>query len=863
MKIDVYSHAIVVTDVLNDRDTQAMYSFCKPLIEHELKKQGRRMIPTAARTFASATRDRREFHFHRNQLKSLKEHLTRRYGYSEERLNITHHPVHLSDAHKVAFDVIQMHTPRPMQRGIIDYVLDVTDPKYDPIIKMVTLQTGGGKMERATNHVRIPGGWKRIGKLNAGDYVIAHDGTPTKVLGVFPQGKKQLYRVTFYDGRFVDVGAEHLWQSYYVNTQEHCRWKVRDTLELKRLISMPNPRVYIPLMEPEDQPEQDLPIDPWLLGVLIGDGCFTQRQVTITTPDQFIVDKVNTKLTYGQKLVWAGRYNYRITGNRRYNAIQADLEYLGLFGCSAVDKFIPHMYLESSVEQRKELLKGLVDTDGYVNEHGTISYCTISEQLAKDVQYLVRSLGGMARIRTRNTVYTHNGEKKNGQLAYNVYIRLPKPSDAVSLPKKLARVNDANQYSHKLKLQVKSIEPVDVDDAVCIMVEHPDHLYVTKDFIVTHNTFIAMYCMLALGVRTVIHFKGGYVDRWKGDLIDTFKFARGELLVVRGAKDMIAIQQMALNNELHAKCIIITSGTMREYIRDYEQSNGCSRVYPITPMDFYPKLGVGFRITDELHQEFHNNYKIDLYTHVPRSLGLSATMVSSNPFKNKMYEIAYPTHQRHDGGGYNVYIGATAVMYHIDPDVKMTYQGAQGYSHVLFEGSLMRHRGILKSYFKIIETTFYNRFYQDREPGQKALIFFARVDMCTAFKEYLEAKYADLEIVRYVGSENDPYEDLLAADVGVTTVGSGGTAIDIPNLRCSLMTTAMDSRQANEQVLGRTRPLKDWPDATPEFIYFNCVDIDQHMKYHNNKKHTFNNKVVYHAEINSRHMVSLPPWNKK
>ncbi|MES8537202.1 hypothetical protein U6X77_12385, partial [Cutibacterium acnes] len=173
-------------------------------------------------------------------------------------------------------------------------------------------------------------------------------------------------------------------------------------------------------------------------------------------------------------------------------------------------------------------------------------------------------------------------------------------------------------------------------------------------------------------------------------------------------------------------------------------------------MDFYPKLGVGFRITDELHQEFHNNYKIDLYTHVPRSLGLSATMVSSNPFKNKMYEIAYPTHQRHDGGGYNVYIGVTAVMYHIDPDVKMTYQGAQGYSHVLFEGSLMRHRGILKSYFKIIETTFYNRFYQDREPGQKALIFFARVDMCTAFKEYLEAKYADLEIVRYVGSENDP-----------------------------------------------------------------------------------------------------------
>lgn len=854
MKIDIYSHALRVTDVNNDRDLQAMLSFCKPLIEFGFEKQGRRFVPKGLRTFAAATRNRKEFSFHRNQLDSLKRHLFGNLGYVERLVPITYHAVSKDVLPKVDFDVIKMFPPRERQVGIIEYVLDDQNPKWDPVIKMVTLQTGGGKMERATNTVRVPGGWKKIGKLNPGEYVIARDGTPTKVLGAFPQGKKQLYRVTFYDGRFVDVGAEHLWQSYYVNTGEHCRWKVRDTLEIKRLISMPNPRVYVPLMEPEDLPEQDLPIDPWLLGVLIGDGSFTQRQVTVTTPDKFIVDKVNSKLTYGQKMVWAGRYDYRINGNRKYNAVQADLEYLDLFGCSAVDKFIPYMYLESSIEQRKELLKGLVDTDGYVNDRGTISYCTISEQLAKDVQYLVRSLGGMARIRTKNPVYTYKGEKKNGQLAYNIYIRLPKPSDAVSLPRKLERVNDENQYSHKLKLQVKSIEAVDVDDAVCIMVEHPEHLYVTKDFIVTHNTYVAQYCMEKLAVRTVIHFKGGYVQRWKDDLEETFKFKRGEFLVVRGAKDMIALQTMAIDGDLKAKVIIITSATMRDYIKNYEESNGNSKIYPIKPIDFYPKLGVGYRVTDELHQEFHNNYRIDLYTHVYRSLGLSATMTSSDAFKNKMYDIAYPTQQRHDGGGYNVYIGVTALLYHMDPEVRIRYQGAQGYSHTTFEESVMRHKGLLRNYLRIIDHAIYNRFISVREEGQKALVFFARVDLCTLFVERLKKLYPELDIVRYVAG--DSYEELLEADIGVTTIGSGGTAIDIKNLRCSFMTTAIDSRQSNEQVLGRTRPLIGWPDVTPEFIYFGCLEIDKHIQYHQKKKEFFRNKVVCHNEVVSRHTLS-------
>ncbi|QTH80363.1 putative helicase [Pseudomonas phage pPa_SNUABM_DT01] len=515
MKIDVYSHALKVTGVTTERDLQAMLQFCRPLIEMGYEKRGKRFIPKGLRTFAAATKNRQEFSFHRNQLQQLKRHLFQNCGYAEHLVPITHHLVEDIKVEKVKFDVRHMHPPRERQVGIIQYVLDDQDPKWDPIIKMVTLQTGGGK------------------------------------------------------------------------------------------------------------------------------------------------------------------------------------------------------------------------------------------------------------------------------------------------------------------------------------------------------TFVAQFCMNELGVRTVIHFKGGYVERWKNDLEETFKFKRGEFLIVRGSKDLIALQQMALDGDIKAQVIIITSATMRDYIKNYEESNGNSKIYPIKPIDFYPKLGVGFRTTDELHQEFHNNYRIDLYTHIPKALGLSATMTSSDAFKNRMYDIGYPVMQRHDGGGYNVYIGVTAILYHMDPEVRIRYMGGQGYSHTTFEESIMRHKGLLKNYLRMIDHAIYNRYVSVREEGQKALVFFARVDLCTLMVERLKKMYPELNVVRYVGSEGDSYEELLEADIGVTTIGSGGTAIDIKNLRCSFMTTAIDSRQSNEQVLGRTRPLKDWPDITPEFIYFGCLEIEQHCKYHRNKIEFFKGKVLSHMEVMSKYVLQL------
>jgi hypothetical protein len=169
------------------------------------------------------------------------------------------------------------------------------------------------------------------------------------------------------------------------------------------------------------------------------------------------------------------------------NAYVQKLSALGLLGKSSLEKFIPNVYKQGSREQIEQLLAGLVDTDGYVNKQGAISISTSSRQLAEDIQYIVRSIGGIAKIATKYPTYTYQGERKIGSVAYTVSIRYPTPRALSHLDRKLARIPNHYQYSD-LNLRVVSIDSIGEDEAQCIMVDHPEHLYITDDFIVTHNT---------------------------------------------------------------------------------------------------------------------------------------------------------------------------------------------------------------------------------------------------------------------------------------------------------------------------------------------------------------------------------------
>jgi intein/homing endonuclease len=158
-------------------------------------------------------------------------------------------------------------------------------------------------------------------------------------------------------------------------------------------------------------------------------------------------------------------------------------------GKRSCEKFIPDEYLNGSTNQRLELLQGLMDTDGTIGKQGSSSFCTTSIKLAHQVQYLVRSLGGLAKIRSKISFYMYKGERKQGNVNYIIGIRMKNPLSIVTRPEKRAeRLKETNQYSDTLKLRIVSIESIGYEDATCIAVDHPIRLYVVENYIVTHNT---------------------------------------------------------------------------------------------------------------------------------------------------------------------------------------------------------------------------------------------------------------------------------------------------------------------------------------------------------------------------------------
>lgn len=364
------------------------------------------------------------------------------------------------------------------------------------------------------------------------------------------------------------------------------------------------------------------------------------------------------------------------------------------------------------------------------------------------------------------------------------------------------------------------------------------------------KTLTAMHILSRLKTRTFVMMRGGYLDRWIPDLEKTFDLSNGKILVAKGQTDLINLMEMEEDGVLECDIIMTTIDTVASFFKDYFQYPHVRGRYPFKPHELFQKLGVGVVLFDEGHQNPHKAMRVFCNTHVPLTITLSATLRTKEPFKNNIYRIMYPESKRHDAGYKNVYIGVNALMYKMRSLKGIRTTGWQGaYSHVNFEQSLLRSNNkiTLAGYLGLVKYSIDLKYMKDYRPGTKCLVFFATVNMCDKAVKYLQAKFPDKKVVRYVAK--DKMKVLEEGDIIVSTVLSAGTAVDIVNLRVSIMTTAIDSQISNEQSIGRTRPVKAYPDITPEFCYFVCMDIPKHMTYHHNKRDTFKGSVKYHTEI--------------
>lgn len=845
-----YSHGIKITgyDALTFNQLQKFITD-HSLIERNVSYDGSVNYDLKKRYYG-LSEDTKTLYIHRNTWDTFLGYCANR-GISSNDIEVTDAPV--PEYHDAQYKLFDKYVLRDYQVAIDEDIRKGWGrgvPKILPEHRSsrVDLYTGGGKGLLKTAKVKIPNGWTTIGELKVGDTITGWDGKPTKVTGVYPQPKQTVYRLNFADGRTIVTDGPHLWKVYTTNAYKENKWTIQNTEELFRLKQLKGTRVYIPLTKHDEDKDIELPIPPYTLGVILGDGCI-RNGIEISKLDHEIFEHVEKELPNELNLIVKNELTRRISGNGRVgsNTYTNYLRDLGLFGKLSYDKFVPDIYLRGSAKQRLALLQGLLDTDGTTGKHGQVSFSSSSYKLATDVQYLVRSLGGIARIRHKTPTYTHNGIKKSGRTAYIVGIRYPKPAELFRLSRKRERVDYVNQYSENLKLRLESVTIEGVNETVCISVDHPDKLFITDDFIVTHNTLSSLATVANMGCKAVIMVSPKYFGIWIKALTETYENIEGRYMTVGGGDELRSLIDRAIEKDLgNIDFFIVSNITYRTFLDNYETYGDDIEQagFNCTPYQFHEVLGVGVQINDEYQDDPGLAFRIDIFTNVAKQIFLSATPFTGDKYVTKMIDVALPESTKVRLPEYKAYINGLELIYY-DVNVKpkdFLTPFKNTYNHTRYETMMLKDKKRFNQYLLMVERIVEGLFLKDYVKGQKCLLLFARIIFIDTVLKHLKKKYPKVRIGRHVSGSK--YEDLLKNDITLSTIKSSGTGVDIINLRECVMFHATDSEKDNIQILGRCRPLKDFPGVTPRFTWLTCANIPHHVRYGTNKKKHFNGRIL-------------------
>lgn len=359
--------------------------------------------------------------------------------------------------------------------------------------------------------VATPNGFVQMGSLKVGDEIWNPDGKTTKVLEIYEQGFKDVYKLTLADGRSVRCGADHLWEVICANNHfKHNVFTTHDllnnglynqcTVQGKRYNAY---KYYLPAIEPLQYSEKQQNVPAYVLGALLGDGALTKRTPKISSIDQEILDRIQYLLGDGFEFKYdpTTTCEYRIVDKERFmhkdefnngqygvNRLHRWIDQLGLC-VSCAYKFIPDQYKYGSIEQRYELIRGLMDIDGYISKDGGMSFVNTSKYLIDDFVEVLRSLGILCSVSKRAP---GKGGVRNGRaifgtkFSYVVYIK--GNPDIFHLSRKRNRIKKNRKFSNKVA--ITNIEYLgEQEKQRCIFVSNENHLYLTRDYIPTHNSF--------------------------------------------------------------------------------------------------------------------------------------------------------------------------------------------------------------------------------------------------------------------------------------------------------------------------------------------------------------------------------------
>ncbi|MFW0792748.1 PhoH family protein [Gordonia sp. CPCC 205515] len=407
----------------------------------------------------------------------------------------------------------------PYLRPLYDALHDMMDPEAIPklmaagVIEVAPLAYMRGRAQPLSTRVLTPEGFRPIGDIAVGDSVIGSNGSPTEVLGVYPQGFKDIVRVTTQDGSSVRCSTDHLWSVY--TRADRRSGKGPRVLEAKEMIGNLRAAHYhryeLPVLSsPVKFAARAVPMDPYALGLMLGDGCMAGVATpSFTTADPELINALVAAIP-GIRATPKSEVDYvlnRVTSPGEVITIENPVTHvmreLGLWGTKSATKFVPESYLFNAADIRLAVLQGLLDSDGGpVSQSGRtcrVQYTTVSDRLRDDVTLLVQSLGGVVYYRTRPAAGRKPGNARGRSVfhrhdAHILDIRLPEGITPFRLTRKVEKyaAGDCKQP----KRYIESIEPEGTDEAVCIRVAAADALYVTEDFLLTHNTLNDAFIIL-------------------------------------------------------------------------------------------------------------------------------------------------------------------------------------------------------------------------------------------------------------------------------------------------------------------------------------------------------------------------------
>lgn len=642
IKIETYTHGCRITG-FNESQLRKFDGYLKKLTLREVERNPRtgEMVLEEKKRYYGITADSKQLFIHAQCLDDFLEHLEN-VGIDEKEVQII--PTIIPKGIKAEFKLFDKYKLRDYQETIIE---DFERPIHS---HRVDLYTGYGKAQPYSSKILSPTGWIRMGDVKVGDTILTVDNDRQLVTGVFPQGEKDVYLLTFEGKRKAKACLEHLWDV------------TGDTLD-----------------------ESD----------------------TVTTQD---------------------------------------------------------------------LIKGLRD-----------------------------------------------GHR-------DFYVELP-DIPSLDLPEKVKL----------LKIEYFSTEPTK-----CITVSGYEKLYITDDYIVTHNTLTSLAALARIKTKFVVMIPPKYFGLWTKALDETFQNIQGRYITVSGSDNLKKLIKKALDNDLKGTDIfIISNTTYRAFIDNFETYGDSIKEmgYHITPLDFHRVLGVSCQINDEIQEDPGLLFRTDLYTNVNTQIYLSATPFTGNDYVTKMINKMLPDSTKVRLPDYNVFIDCMGLVYS-ELSIKPTHYLApykNTYNHARYETQMLKSAKRTDRYFKMIKRIVDGVYIKDRQPEQKALILCATVNFIHLLVEYLRDQYPDLAVHEHVSGS--PYERLKETDIIVSTIKSAGTGVDIANLREVVLCHATDSKKDNLQILGRTRPLINYPDVTPRLTYLICEQIPHHIRYHKNKQSHFKGRV--------------------